>query len=283
MKPRGALFERYIIPPLSVLDARQGYWMDRKKKWQSLGIEQDIGRPENITGTNSVNGEVAEYLACTGIETMGVATSKFDPFLSEIMYTWFSKEGDVIIDPFCGGSTRGIVAQMVGRQYYGVDIRQEQIHANNCNLARFNKQYGLNLYPKWYVGDSCELVNIIPNGVKANMIFSCPPYVNLEIYSDNEKDLSTMTYDKFIIAYQEIINNCYRLLKDNAFAVFVVGEVRDKEGYYYDFVGDTKKCFLNAGFKLYNDMVLLELIGTAAMRCGRFLTHPGKLLKHIKM
>jgi len=38
------LAERFGVPPFSVLDARQGYWQDRKRAWLSLGIQSEIGR-----------------------------------------------------------------------------------------------------------------------------------------------------------------------------------------------------------------------------------------------
>ena len=38
------LAERFGVPPFSVLDARQGYWQDRKRAWLSLGIKSEIGR-----------------------------------------------------------------------------------------------------------------------------------------------------------------------------------------------------------------------------------------------
>jgi hypothetical protein len=38
------LAERFGVPPFSVLDARQGYWQERKKAWLSLGIQSEIGR-----------------------------------------------------------------------------------------------------------------------------------------------------------------------------------------------------------------------------------------------
>lgn len=38
------LADRFIVPPFSVLDARQGYWQDRKRAWLSLGIQSEIGR-----------------------------------------------------------------------------------------------------------------------------------------------------------------------------------------------------------------------------------------------
>ena len=40
----GSLAERFGVPPFSVLDARQGYWQERKRAWLSLGIQSEIGR-----------------------------------------------------------------------------------------------------------------------------------------------------------------------------------------------------------------------------------------------
>ena len=37
-----ALADRFIVPPFSVLDARQGYWQERKDAWISLGIRSEI-------------------------------------------------------------------------------------------------------------------------------------------------------------------------------------------------------------------------------------------------
>jgi len=41
---RQTLSERFIVPPFSVLDARQGYWQDRKRAWLALGIQSELGR-----------------------------------------------------------------------------------------------------------------------------------------------------------------------------------------------------------------------------------------------
>jgi hypothetical protein len=38
------LVERFGVPPFSVLDARQGYWQDRKRAWIALGIKSELGR-----------------------------------------------------------------------------------------------------------------------------------------------------------------------------------------------------------------------------------------------
>ena len=42
--PHLSLAERFIIPPFSVFDARQGYWQERKEAWLRLGIQSELGR-----------------------------------------------------------------------------------------------------------------------------------------------------------------------------------------------------------------------------------------------
>jgi hypothetical protein len=101
------------------------------------------------------------------------------------------------------------------------------------------------------------------------MIFSCPPYADLEVYSDDPKDLSNMTYTDFIEVYRRIIAKCVAQLKDNRFAVFVVGEVRDKKGNYYNFVGDTIKAFTDAKMHYYNEIILINAIGSLPLRAGK--------------
>ena len=44
LAPSVTLAERFLVPPFSVLDARQGYWQDRKRAWIALGIESELGR-----------------------------------------------------------------------------------------------------------------------------------------------------------------------------------------------------------------------------------------------
>ena len=41
---KGALSERFGIPPFSVLNARSGEGQERKRRWLSTGIKSEIGR-----------------------------------------------------------------------------------------------------------------------------------------------------------------------------------------------------------------------------------------------
>jgi len=63
----GNLSDRFVVPPFSVLDARQGYWQERKRAWLALGIQSELGRGENLQGLSPANYEYmynrAEYLS----------------------------------------------------------------------------------------------------------------------------------------------------------------------------------------------------------------------------
>lgn len=47
----GSLAAQFGIPPFSVLNAREGWWQDRKRAWLALGIQSEIGRGD--TGVNT--------------------------------------------------------------------------------------------------------------------------------------------------------------------------------------------------------------------------------------
>ena len=266
----GSLADRFLIPPFSVLNAREGWWQDRKRTWLALGIKSEIGR--DIAPT-SVPKDLPEghYLAGRGNNEGG---SIFDPTLCEIAYRWFSPVGGLILDPFAGGSVRGIVASKLGRQYIGVELREEQVAAN--------KTQGDDLcsdpMPVWHTGDSRNIDRICAD-VQADMVFSCPPYADLEVYSDDPNDLSTLSYEDFKPAYFEIIDKACAQLKDNRFACFVVGDVRDKKGNYYNFVGDTVEAFRAAGLHYYNEAILVTSVGSLPIRAGRQFSIGRKLGK----
>jgi 1-aminocyclopropane-1-carboxylate deaminase/D-cysteine desulfhydrase-like pyridoxal-dependent ACC family enzyme/DNA modification methylase len=553
---QASLTERFLIPPFTIFDARQGYWQERKRAWTALGIDSELGRGDKVTSPggglmpasdySKSGGRGNSYGKCleTGIgEKYGrkevTGTSIFDPVLCEIAYQWFSKEGDKVLDPFAGGSVRGLVSAKLGRQYYGVDLRQEQIDANYKQWDSINKTgiivdmakdnrteltpveqrgeyyfkrddlycihgvrggkvrtcatlaagstglvtassrqspqanivahiakaldipvrihtpegelgeelhaaqaagaeiiqhkagynsviisrakkdaestgykyipFGMeceeavvatatqtanipadikrivipvgsgmslagvikglqndgrndvkilgisvgadpikrldkyakdwrkfavikksemnyhkhapiaqlegvkldpvyeakclpfletgdmlwivgirqtlettnvvnNVYPPvWHCGDSADINKIFDE--RFNMLFSCPPYADLEVYSDNENDLSNMEYSAFLAKYNEIIKKCYNLLEDDSFACWVVGEVRDRGGFYRNFVGNTITAFLDAGFTYYNEAILINMLTSLPIRAGRPFEKSRKLGK----
>lgn len=103
--------------------------------------------------------------------------------------------------------------------------------------------------------------------------FHAPPYADLEVYSDLEGDISNKPYDEFLRLYSSIIAKAVERLKDNRFACFVVGDVRDKAGYLRNFVGDTIRAFEAAGMRLYNQITIENVYGSATIRANRFMRY----------
>ena len=186
-----------------------------------------------------------------------------------------SNEDSLILDPFAGGSVRGVVAGLLDRKYFGIDLRKEQIDANYLQKTSLCPEKDVS----WAVDDALNVSNYFDDEVKADLIFSCPPYADLEKYSNDPRDLSAMTYENFKDTYRTIIANAYKNLKDNRFASFLVGEVRDKHGQYYNFVADTINAFIDAGFTYYNEIILVTCVGSLPLRCGNGFKKSRKLGK----
>ena len=536
---RVTLAERFLIPPFSVLDSRQGIWQDRKRAWLSLGLDSSAGRGSELLYSTKGTSDIAQRIGKIG------GTSVFDPVLCEIAYRWFAPKGGKVLDPFAGGSVRGVVAAKLGLNYTGVDLRPEQVEANRANwnsidqgsisqeqapdympdltpierrgeywikrddlftvagvaggkarscwhlaqraaglvtagsraspqanivahiadrlgipcrvhtpggelspelveaqaagatvvqhkagynnviIARArddakvsgyaNIPFGMecleavkqtaaqvrdippevtrivmpvgsgmslagvltglkaigwpgqvvgvvvgadpekrlskfapkewrdmvtlipsgsdyhaaapitelegialdphyeakclpflkpgdmlwivgirqtarrgdatsnvaiatpNVAPRWITGDSKGIDKLAPG--EYDLVFTCPPYADLEVYSDDPRDISNMDYPGFVQAYKEIIKKSVELLKPNRFAVFVVGEVRGKSGAYLGFVTDTILAFEDAGCQLYNEAVLITMVGSLPLRAANGFVASRKLGK----
>ena len=272
---RETLQEKYIVPPFSVFDTRQGYWQDRKEVWKKI-IKSDEGRDTGLLGDGLK--ELAEKLGAAKTMT---GTSIFDPVLCEVLINWFCPPNGKVLDPFAGGSVRGLVSVLLGNEYTGIDLSEKQIKANIKNYKAIADRQDLNgddlRRPNWINDDSANIDLLVKE--QHDFLLTCPPYADLEVYSDDPRDISNMPYEQFKEAYTDILVKAAGKLKENAFAAIVVGEVRDKHGYYYDFVGDTIAAFRAAGMKYYNECILLNQIGTGAVRADRQFRKGRKVVK----
>lgn len=260
--------------PFTILDTKDGLWQARKRKWINLGIKSEVGR-------DAVTYHMKEWADKKGSEgalrgnKLPSDTSVFDPVLCELMYRWYCPKGGSILDPFAGGSVRGIVANQLGYHYSGIDIRQEQI---DSNIEQAIEILGVDNMPQWYCGDS-NVVLDMELGKEFDLVFTCPPYADLEVYSDLQGDISNMDYDDFIFTFESIMRKACKLLKKGAMAIVVVGEVRNKQGNYYGFVADTIKLMQRCpNMEFYNDAVLATSLASAALRANGNMKS-GKLVK----
>lgn len=287
-----SLNDTFIIPPFSILDSRQGYWQTRKKMWR--GVIGDMGQSRQGKLVQSVElqykdlyTKTAEHRKTLGIsfreylekyvpeevkqkesqKVLSTGVSLFDPVLAEILCKWFTPhKGAKIFDCFAGDTQKGLVFGTCGYEFKGVELRQEQVDINNEVIADRN-------LPISYVCDDGQNVANHFEPDSQDLLFSCPPYFDLEVYSDLPNDASNQgTYEEFIAILENAFKAAYGCLKENRFAVVVLGDVRSKkDGTYYDFGGDVKRIFKEAGAYLYNELILIETSSSVALRAKKYM------------
>jgi hypothetical protein len=278
------------------------------------------------------NGRNTDGACADGTPITG--TSVFDPVLCELAYRWLAPRGGAVLDPFAGGSVRGIVASRLGLAYTGIDLSAAQLEANRAQAERLCKGAAPRIrlvmdvescpallaplsaageapeaqgeesgapgangnaalayevrrpappaearMPLWIEGDSREAERLAPG--EYDLVFSCPPYGDLERYSEDPRDLSTLAYPEFLAAYREIIAASVRMLRADRFAAFCVGDYREQEGggCYRNFVSETISAFAAAGARLYNEAIFVTPAGSLPIRAGKQFSASRKLGK----
>lgn len=295
-----SLNERFVVPPFSVLDSRQGYWQERKAAWKEKIGARGWTRSDTLIDSIQIKYQqlyqktyadrmakglsFADYILqyCTPEErekaeqsTGGNGVSLFDPVLAECLCKWYTpKSGSAIIDCFAGDVLKGMVFSMCGHNFTGIEIRPEQVAENESILA------GSGLECRYICDDGQNIASHIPSE-SADLLFSCPPYYDLEVYSDLPNDASAQKdYDGFI----RILDNAFKAsvgcLRNNRFVVVVVGDVRDRNGEYRDFPGDVKRIFKECGCSLYNELIYVEMSATKQLRAATCMRNRKTVKSH---
>jgi hypothetical protein len=245
------------IQPWSVLRQDSRKWQNRKGWWRNQGLRDRVGRPDAKVfeaGPGSrMHGKIS-----------GNGGSVFDAVLAELCLTWYSPAGGTVLDPMAGGPTRGIVASTLGRHYTGVDLLPGQVDANRAMAASWALHTGS---VSWAVGDAATDLPCRDGGY--DYLFSCPPYWRLERYSDDPRDLSAMTLDGFYRAHARIVAEACERLADDAFATWVIGDMRGPSGHLCGLPAAAMDAFRTAGLRMINDQVLVTPVGSLFWNLAR--------------
>lgn len=252
----GRLADRFIVPPFSVLNTMSPDWINRSREWNEL-----IG-----DNGESREGKLFQNVIMGKKEFKGV--SILNPTLAEIINHWFlpNDDGEALktFDPFAGDTVFGYVSAYMGNDFTGIELREEQAALNNERTAQLSARY---------INDDGQNIRKHLEKESQDLMFSCPPYFDLEKYSDLPNDASNQDYQGFISILRNAFLGGLEALKPNRFAVIVMSNVRDDDGFYHDICSDITKIMAEGGAKLYNEIVLMNSPGTAAVRANRYMRH----------
>ena len=111
--------------------------------------------------------------------------------------------------------------------------------------------------PSLLVGDNRTTLNKIHNG-QIQLIFTSPPYYNARIYSDYK------SYQDYLNAMFETLQQCHRVLEDGRFALINVSPVitkragREFESIRYPIHFDFHKILQDAGFYFVDEIIWIK-------------------------
>jgi hypothetical protein len=165
-----------------------------------------------------------------------------------------------VLDAFAGGPPRGAVSGIMGYEYHGIEVRQQQIDENKAVMER------LGLKNVHYHLDDGRFMDI--PGTDFDIGLTCPPYYDLEVYSDLTNDISaSSSYQQFNADMAMCAASYLDKIRPLGFVCVVVGPFRDKNtGELRDFPGHTIANFREAGFIYWQDIILSKNFGSAAQR-----------------
>ena len=188
--------------------------------------------------------------------------SRFHPHLAEVCIRYWSLEGELVIDPFAGRATRGVVATSLGRHYEGYEVALATYAEANARVSALDSSSLVHL------GDGCQMTETASES--ADMVFTCPPYHRLERYESAEGQLSDLaTYEDFLVKMEEAGHSIKRVLKPGRWAVVVVADWRDGKAFRLFHVDLINIMRDRVGMDVHDIMVVHNNSPFAALQAGK--------------
>ena len=158
----------------------------------------------------------------------------------------YTKENDIVLDPFCGSGTTMVECKLLNRKGIGIDVNE-----NALKLARSRLQFNYKTVyePKLIKANSTKLQKIIPDN-KIDFIFAHPPYADIIKYSkDIKEDISRLNLQEFLNQMNLFSKECFRILKKDKYCAVLIGDIRKNKnviplGFYI------MNIFIQTGFTL---------------------------------
>ena len=185
----------------------------------------------------------------------GTFLSKFNSEYAKRIIEMWSKEGDLIMDPFAGRSSRPLVSTLLERNYVGFDVLKDNLDEAQEQYDTLKKDRELGKLE--LINSSSENIDDFFSESVADMVMTCPPYYNIEKYDSADGQLTDIkTYEDFLKVYEVILEKTSKVLKPSCFFVVVLANFRI-DGKLYDFSSDTKDILKK--HLTFHDEIILEM------------------------
>ena len=187
----------------------------------------------------------------------------------------YTKEKDIVLDPFCGSGTTMIECKLLNRKGIGIDVN---VNALKLAKNRLNFNYQTEYEPRLIKANSINLKSIILDN-KIDFIFAHPPYANIIKYSEDIKeDISRLSLDEFLSKINLFSKECFRILKKDKICSILIGDIRKNKnvvplGFY------VMNTFIQTGCTL-KEIIIKEQHNCKMMNCWKNRNTDFYLLAH---
>ncbi len=164
--------------------------------------------------------------------------SHFPAEVCGLCFQLFLRDATLVFDPFAGWGERHSAAIAAGRRYVGFDINP---HA----IAEAERVYGV----QNTLADSREAPIPAFDG-----LLTCPPYWNLEAYSDSGID-ACRGWEEFLSIYGSILGRCWNAAKPGAVFCIMTGDWR-ADHHYYDLTHQTRSVMERMGATFWDEVIV---------------------------
>lgn len=193
----------------------------------------------------------------------------FPAALAERLIQVFSREGDLVIDPFVGTGSTCFAARKLSRRSVGLDISEEFVKLARARLSQGelfsdSKEYT----PRIFQLDARRLSEVV-EPCSASLCVTSPPYWDilnqkrtadkkeLRHYGNLDQDLGIIReYHRFIEELGRVFREVYLALKPGGYCCAVVMDIR-KGDRFYPFHIDLVKELSSFGFVL-DDIIIWD-------------------------
>lgn len=179
------------------------------------------------------------------IRDKNIHPATFPLSLSKRVIELFSHEGELVVDPFVGSGTTLLAAQDLNRNAVGFDLQDDYIQLCKDRLMNNNL---FNQAQQIAIRDDALNINQYFEPETVKLIWTSPPYANLlnrkrknksrrgderkneqfgkvEQYSQDPRDLGTMTLEKYVEAMGDIFEKLLFLLQHKGHCVINVPDM----------------------------------------------------------
>jgi DNA modification methylase len=187
-----------------------------------------------------------------------ILLSEFNPTVAKNVISFWSNPGDRILDPFAG-RTRALVSHCMGREYIGYEVSKDVCDYMNNRIDELQLEMSEGNYIS-IINDDCRNIKKTFTTEYFDLVFTCPPYWNLEKYESCEGQLSDIDdYIQFLLALGERLVQATKVLRKDGYMCVVIGDFR-KRGKYIKIHSDLMQLLeTNPLIKLY-DVVIIQNI-----------------------